>query len=170
MIVREIEVSDAEGLSCLTQQVEASSAYMLWEAGERESTIEQQKKMIDDVKTSRNSMIFVAENKNKELVGYLFAIGGKANRNRHSVYIVIGILKDFQGQGIGRKLFIALEKWALTQAVHRLELTVVTKNQAGVKLYQKMGFEIEGTKRNSLFINHEFVDEYYMSKMINLNV
>ncbi len=46
MIVREIEVSDAERLSHLMQQVESSSKYMLWEAGEREVKNERQKKMI----------------------------------------------------------------------------------------------------------------------------
>jgi RimJ/RimL family protein N-acetyltransferase len=50
--------------------------------------------------------------------------------------------------------------------IHRLELTVVTENQAGLQLYKKMGFEIEGTKRQSLYIDGKFVDEYYMSKLV----
>ncbi|GAE36015.1 acetyltransferase [Halalkalibacter akibai JCM 9157] len=50
--------------------------------------------------------------------------------------------------------------------IHRLELTVVTRNEIGISLYQKMGFEIEGRKRDSLLINSEYVDEYYMSKLL----
>lgn len=69
MIVREIEVSDAEKLSHLMQQVEASSEYMLWEAGEREVENERQKKMIKSIKDSNNSTIFVAEIENNEIVG-----------------------------------------------------------------------------------------------------
>jgi len=45
-------------------------------------------------------------------------------------------------------------------------LTVVTQNKAGLSLYKKMGFEIEGTKRDSLFIDGKYVDEYYMSKLL----
>lgn len=167
MIVRGIEVSDVEKLSHLIQQVEASSEYMLWEAGEREVENERQKKMIKSMKDSNNSTIFVAESENNEIVGYLFAIGGNAKRNRHSAYIVVGISENFRGQGVGTKLFIELEKWATQHDIHRLELTVVIRNQAGLSLYKKMGFEVEGTKRHSLFINDEFVDEYYMSKLIN---
>ena len=63
MIVREIEISDAEQLSYLIQQVEASSSYMLWEAGERKIETERQKNMIERLKDSSNSAIFVAENK-----------------------------------------------------------------------------------------------------------
>jgi RimJ/RimL family protein N-acetyltransferase len=35
-----------------------------------------------------------------------------------------------------------------------------------VQLYEKMGFIREGTKRHSLKIEGQFVDEQYMSKLI----
>ncbi|WP_342506903.1 GNAT family N-acetyltransferase [Sporosarcina sp. FSL K6-2383] len=143
---------------------------MLWGAGERVVTHERQKMMIERMKRSGNSTILVADNESDELVGYLFAIGGDAKRNKHSAYIVVGISKDYRGQGVGSKLFQALEQWAIHHGIHRLELTVVTRNEAGLSLYKKMGFEIEGTKRNSLYIADEFVDEYYMSKLISPKV
>lgn len=166
MITREIDTSDAEIFAQLTSRVEASSMYMLWEAGERNIPPEQQEKMIERIGESENSTIFVAENDNNKLVGYLLVIGGNANRNKHAAYIVVGISKDYRGQGIGTSLFEELEQWASSHSVHRLELTVVTRNEAGLSLYKKKGFEIEGTKRHSLFIDGAFVDEYYMSKLL----
>lgn len=165
MLVREITLSDAENFGYLTQQVEMTSEFMLWEAGERKANPDQQRKMIERFSSDDNSRIFVAEEKG-QLIGFLMAIGGNARRNKHSVYIVVGILKDSRGKSVGTKLFEELEKWAITHKIHRLELTVVTRNVAGVALYQKMGFEIEGTKRDSLLIDGEFVDEYYMSKLL----
>jgi RimJ/RimL family protein N-acetyltransferase len=165
MKIREIKVSDAENLVQLIQLVEAESEFMLMEAGERQITPEQQRNRIENMKKSENSTIIVAE-KDNNLVGYLFAIGGTVRRIKHSGYIVIGILKKYRGQGIGTKLFEKLEEWAIERNVHRLELTTVTRNEAGAALYKKMGFEIEGTKRKSLFIAGEFVDEYYMSKLL----
>lgn len=166
VIVREIEIVDAAKLSNLIQQVDASSEYMLWEAGEREVNHEQQEKMIERMKASNNSTIFVAESKGHEIVGYLFAIGGNAKRNKHSAYIVVGISEAYRGQGIGAQLFKGLEQWAIQHGIYRLELTVIKHNEAGLHLYKKMGFEVEGTKRRSLLINNEFVDEYYMSKLL----
>jgi RimJ/RimL family protein N-acetyltransferase len=163
--VREITLSDAENFGHLTQQVEMTSEFMLWEAGERKANPDQQRKMIERFSSDDNSTIFVAEEKG-QLIGFLMAIGGNAKRNKHSVYIVVGILKDSRGKGVGTKLFEELEKWAFMHKIHRLELTVVTRNVAGVALYQKMGFEIEGMKRDSLFIDGEFADEYYMSKLL----
>ncbi|KGP91270.1 GCN5 family acetyltransferase [Pontibacillus chungwhensis BH030062] len=165
MEIREIKGSDAEKFALLTEEIEASSQYMLWEAGERKVDFEQQSKKIEAIKESENSTIFVGEQAN-ELVGFLFAIGGNATRNKHSVYIIIGILRDYRGHGIGTKLFKELEVWAKDHNIHRLELTVVTENKAGLSLYKKQGFEIEGTKRDSLFIDGEYVDEYYMSKIL----
>lgn len=166
MIIREIMASDAEKFAKLTPQVEASSEYMLWEAGERNVQVEQQLKMIKRIEQKENSTILVAEKDNNKLVGFLMAVGGNAKRNKHSAYIVIGILKDYRGKGIGTNLFEGLKKWAFNHNIHRLELTVVTRNKAGLSLYKKMGFEIEGTKRHSLFIDGEFVDEYDMSKLL----
>lgn len=163
--IREAETSDASKLAKVIQQVEASSEYMLWGAGEREFHAKKQLKMIEDLKNDHNSTILVADN-GDELAGYLIVIGGKAKRNQHSAYLVIGILKDFRGQGIGTMLFNELEKWAAIHYVSRLELTVVTKNKGALSLYQKQGFDIEGTKKNSLRIDGEFVDEYYMAKIL----
>lgn len=165
MIIREIKSSDAEKFVNLIQQVEGSSEYMLWEAGERNIRPEQQLKMIESIEGNENSTIFVAE-KDNELVGYLMAIGGNARRRKHSAYIVIGIIEDYRGQGVGRKLFKELEQWATNHNIQRLELTVVTRNEAGLALYKKIGFKIEGTKKQSLFIDGEFVDEFYMSKLL----
>ena len=51
--------------------------------------------------------------------------------------------------------------------MHGLELTVMTHNTAGIALYKKQGFAIEGTKRHSLLLNGQFIDEFYMSKLLD---
>ena len=165
MFVREIREPDAESLVALIKQVEEESEFMLMEPGERQITPEQQQQRIQTIQKSENSTIFVAE-EGEQLVGYMFAMGGTAKRNQHSVYVVIGILKDYRGQGIGTRLFGKLEEWAVERKIRRLELTTVTQNVAGVALYKKMGFEVEGTKKDSLLIDGEFVDEYYMAKLV----
>lgn len=165
MQIRQVTVNDAEKLTNLILQVERESAYMLYEGNERKLTSEQLRKRIETIEQEENSAIFVAEVDNR-LAGYLFAMGGQARRTKHSVYIVIGILEQFRGVGIGTKLFIELEKWAKEHRIHRLELSVVTKNVAAINLYKKMGFEIEGVKKHSLCIHGQFVNEYYMAKLL----
>jgi RimJ/RimL family protein N-acetyltransferase len=93
-------------------------------------------------------------------------MGGRFARNKGTVYIVIGILERFTGQGLGTALFECMEQWARDRKLHRLELSVMVHNQRGVGLYQKMGFGIEGVRRDSLLVSGSYVDEYYMAKLI----
>ncbi|MBP0726569.1 GNAT family N-acetyltransferase [Bacillus sp. RG28] len=165
MFIREIKVEDAERFVELIKEVESKADFMLMEAGERKITSEQQRKQLEQIEKRNNSTIFVAEQEEK-LVGYLIVIGGSARRTKHSAYLVIGILKDYRGCGIGTKLFKQLEEWAKAHNILRLELSVVTQNIVGLSLYKKMGFEIEGTKRNSLIIDNKFFNEYFMAKLL----
>lgn len=164
MRIREVELADAEKLSKLMLRVDEDSKFMLWSSSERKISLENQLKMIETFLKKTNSTILVAEEK-EELVGYLLANGGNAKKNIHTAHLIIGIDKDYRGQGIGTLLFEALEKWAKKNKLHRLELTVVTSNERAVSLYKNQGFELEGTKKDALYIENEFYDEYYMAKI-----
>jgi RimJ/RimL family protein N-acetyltransferase len=166
MLIRELQPVDAENFICLIKQVESEAKFMLMEAGERKTTPEQQRKQLEHIKQQSNSTIFVTEQENGKLVGYLIAIGGSVKRTKHSAYLVIGILEEYRGRGIGSSLFQRLEEWAINSNISRLELTVVTQNEAGIALYKKSGFEIEGIKRKSLMVDAEFYNEYFMSKLL----
>lgn len=165
MLIREIRIDDADNFINLVKEVESQSIFMLMEPGERKTTSEQQQKHLERIEQQNNSTIFLAEIKG-ELLGYLIVMGGSPKRTRHSAYIVIGILEDYRGKGIGTELFNKVTKWASKHNISRLELTAVTENKAGLALYKKNGFEIEGTKRNSLVIDGKPFDEYYMSKLL----
>ncbi|HEX4946421.1 MAG TPA: GNAT family N-acetyltransferase, partial [Blastocatellia bacterium] len=47
----------------------------------------------------------------------------------------------------------------------RMELTVYTDNAAAIALYQKFGFEIEGTQRKAAFRDGVFVDTFLMARV-----
>jgi len=64
-------------------------------------------------------------------------------------------------------LFRALEAWADSHDLHRLELTVMCHNERAVRLYQNLGYKIEGIRQDSLWVNGRYVDEYYMAKLLN---
>ncbi|MCP4442193.1 MAG: GNAT family N-acetyltransferase [Aureispira sp.] len=116
----------------------------------------------------KNQLFLVAQHKDGYLVGHLGAFWrrGKGKRVRHCIHIGLGVVKDYWGKGVGTLMFKAMEKWAKEQGVTRLELDVMTNNERGVALYKKMGFEIEGTKRQSICIDGQYIDEYMMSKIL----
>ncbi|WP_033541775.1 GNAT family N-acetyltransferase [Planococcus sp. CAU13] len=165
MIIRNAVPADAEKLAGLIADAE-SSGFMMFDPGERQLSAEGLSKRIRAVENAENSTILLAED-NTELKGYLFVIGNEPTRTRHSVYLAIGIREDSRGQGVGTKLFETMESWARARSMRRLELTVMMNNRGGIALYQKAGFSIEGIKKNSLKVDGEYIDEYYMAKLFS---
>jgi RimJ/RimL family protein N-acetyltransferase len=163
--IREIRESDAENFLNLCNKIDTETPFMMFEPGERPTTIQDQKDEIRDILSRDNQMIFVAE-KDNQLIGYLAGYGGRYKRNVQTVHIVTGILQGYTSQGLGTRLFEQLEEWTKKRKIHRLDLTVMVHNEAAVALYRKIGFEIEGRKKHSLFINDSYVDEYWMAKLL----
>lgn len=163
--IRTIRVEDAEDFLALRNALDAETHFMLYEPGERQTTAEAQRRDLQDLLQRDNQTILVAEDSG-ELVGFVAVRGGGVQRTRHSGYIVIGIRQAYTGQGLGTRLFDEMEAWAREHALHRLELTVMTHNAAGVGLYRKMGFMVEGIARHALRVDDEWVDEYHMARLL----
>lgn len=138
---------------------------MLHEPGERDTTVTQQRQAIERISSEERSVFFVAEI-GGQLAGFIAAFGGKMRRNKHSAYLAMGVHDAFRGQGIAPKLISTVFEWATDIGISRLELTVIKENAKAIKLYQKMGFEIEGEKVHSLMIEGELANEYYMYKLL----
>ena len=114
-----------------------------------------------------NTIIFVAKNKNG-LVGHLGAFWrrGKNARLKHSINVGLGVAKEFWGNGIGSALMEAFIEWCKNNQLLRIELEVMTHNERAIALYEKMGFVLEGTKRQSIRINGEYIDEHLMALIL----
>ncbi|WP_081658159.1 GNAT family N-acetyltransferase [Pontibacillus halophilus] len=96
----------------------------------------------------------------------MFVIGGKPKRKQHIGQIALGIRSHHHRKGYRRALLSYVEDWAVSHMITRLELHVVTANEPAIKLYNQRGFEIEGTIRNSLYIDGHYYDEYIMAKQL----
>ena len=99
----------------------------------------------------------MAAESDDRIVGYISAQKGGLNRIAHSAYIVVGILKNYCGKGIGTEFFKRLDTWTEEKKVTRLELTVICENEVAKHLYEKNGFEIEGIKRKSVLTEGEYI-------------
>lgn len=163
MIIRKIEIKDAERFLYMLKQLDNETKDMMYEPGERKTSAAEMKSAIESLYSS-NSLMLVAE-ENDDLIGFLTAERGFANKIKHSAYVVIGLLKSYRGKKPGTKLFEELTDWTLKNGITRLELTVMTHNEAAIGLYKKMGFKIEGLKEKSLIVDGKYVDEYYMAKI-----
>jgi RimJ/RimL family protein N-acetyltransferase len=165
MVIRKVRAEDAEAFLALCLALDSESRVMMLEPGERVSTVADTQVELQRVSDSPNSAMFVAE-ESGELLGYVAAYGGEYRRNRHSASVVAGVRQRAAGQGIGRLLFDALLTWARESGVTRLELTVMTHNERAIRLYSRLGFQVEGTRKRSLVVEGKPVDELAMALLL----
>lgn len=76
------------------------------------------------------------------------------------------LLKEYWGQGIGKKLLEVLIAHAQHHGIVRLGARVRVHNERAIALYRKMGFTIEGTRAKAALIDGVFFDEFYIVKML----
>jgi len=102
----------------------------------------------------------------EEVVGHLGLETFTRPRRRHVGTIGMAVRDDWQGSGVGTALMEAAlglaDNWL---DLTRIELSVYTDNAAGIALYEKFGFEIEGTHRRYAFRNGGYVDSYSMARI-----
>ena len=87
-------------------------------------------------------------------------------RRRHVGTIGICVHEDWQGKGVGAALMRALvdlaDNWL---NLTRLDLEVYADNQPAIQLYERFGFEVEGTLRQHAFRNGQYVDAKVMARL-----
>jgi len=164
-MIRNIEIEDAEAFWNLQSELDSETTFMMYEPGERKKDLDRLKALIHSVK--ENSDLLLVVEHECELIGFLLAQRGFNRKTAHRAYIVTGIRKAFQRQKIGTRLFKELDGWAIQNQIRRLDLTVMTPNLPAKNLYEKQGFIVEGVKKDSMYVNGEYLDEYYMAKIFS---
>lgn len=101
----------------------------------------------------------------EQAVGYLGLHVGEG-RQAHTARLGMMVHTSFQGRGVGSALMQAAvnlaENWL---NISRIQLEVYPDNAAGLALYKKFGFEIEGTLRDYAYRDGRFVDSYLMARI-----
>ncbi len=162
--LRRATEDDAASLRDLRRSLFAETEFLLWEPQEFTATEDDERRFISWLLSKTNSVLLVATD-GRHLLGFLGATGGERIRTRHSALVFLGVRKKYWSRGIASALLQEAVSWASNAGLLRLELTVHTTNERAVGLYQRFGFQIEGTRRASLLVAGRAQDEYLMSRI-----
>ena len=103
-----------------------------------------------------------------DIVGSIVMVQDQSPGRNHTGHIGMKVHRDYWGIGIGTKLMTTVtdlvDGWL---NVTRLELEVNTDNPAGIRLYEKTGFVIEGTKRLQAYGDGRWADSHFMARIRN---
>lgn len=111
---------------------------------------------------------FVAERPGEGMVGYISLVFGKTKKFRGNAYLVSAAVRGaLRGQGIGSKLFTHVEDYARRRGARRIEFDVFAKNEGALRLYKRLGYEVEGVKRRAVEHDGEHDDLVFMAKFVD---
>lgn len=128
--------------------------------------LEETERHIKNKLESHTSKAFIIEEKKtgKPIGTINLAFISTANRNA-MLGISIGE-KDSQGKGYGREAILLLLDYAFMELnLHRVYLGVFSFNERAKKLYERIGFQYEGTFREALYRNGGWHDNINMSML-----
>lgn len=92
-------------------------------------------------------------------------------RLRHVAHVSVEVHPSYQGLGVGRALMECLIAWAKGPegaGLLRIDLGVFATNMRAVRLYESLGFRIEGTRTRFVrFEDGTFADDHVMALMLD---
>ncbi|MFD0051738.1 ribosomal protein S18-alanine N-acetyltransferase [Actinomycetes bacterium NPDC127524] len=136
------------------------------------------------MKTEDIDQVLIVERKSFTLPWSRDAFFNELNHNQYAVYMVIedegeiigycgawivideahitniAILPDYRGQKLGEALLRKMIEISLSQGVKRMTLEVRVSNTTAISLYEKLGFQKGGIRKNYYTDNQE--DAYVM--------
>jgi RimJ/RimL family protein N-acetyltransferase len=126
---------------------------------------------LDDMRT------FVAENiRNKvpqvialdgeRVVGWCDISPGWHHALKHCGSLGMGLLPEYRRQGLGTKLLQSCIAQARAVSITRVELEARVDNIDALKLYEKLGFIYEGTKKRGMRVDGEYINTLAMALLI----
>ena len=168
LLIREAESKDAAELVAFLNRVSLETDFTSLDGDGILLTSEEMEIFLNKQASSDNQITLLAF-LNDKIAGIVNITADQRKRVRHigDLFIVIG--KRYWNNGLGSLLLEEVVEWAQASSVlRRLQLTVQTRNQGAVHLYQKHGFVIEGRQERGAYIEEgEFIDVYLMGRLID---
>ena len=111
---------------------------------------------------SANAPYFVAL-ADGEVAGWCDIIVKPRTTLAHSGTLGMGLRAPYRGRGIGKALMEATLAGARNRGYTRVELTVRIDNLRAKRLYENVGFKVEGTLRHHIRVDGKYYDSHLMA-------
>jgi len=118
--------------------------------------------MNNSIKIKENQLFTICESSSDIPIGVtgLFRIDFIS---RAAIFFIAIYNPEFWSKGYGKEATKLLLKYSFDILnLNRIQLHVAKSNVKGVKAYEKAGFKIEGTLREAMYHNNEYIDFYVM--------
>jgi len=167
-IVREAEPGDAQALLDYARRLFAEPHLNIPVApDEFTMSLAEQVDRIALYRERPNWRMLLALDETGRIVGMLECHGSPRRALLHATELTVSVAKASRGQGIGTQLLRAAQDWARQGGVvARIELSLYARNEAARRLYERLGFRVEGRRRRAIREGDRYLDELIMAWLV----
>lgn len=158
------QVEHAQAILDFLEAVAQETDYLLLDQATSDLTLQQMQDNLARRQELPNHLCLLAL-LGEEVIGMVNLAGFDDYKINHIVDLFIAVKKAYWGYGLGTALMDNALDWvSQTEGLHRVELTVQTRNQAAYQLYKTFGFTVEGTKEKAIkTAEGDYADLYQMA-------
>lgn len=149
VILRSPDPADASQMLTFLKHIASDTDYLIRYPEECESSPEKEANLIHSIHQSEYDLHITAFAENK-IVGNCQLAFQKRIKTKHRASVSIGILKEYQGLGLGKAMIEELISIAREHQILQLELEYIEGNDRARNLYEKMGFFYTGERPDAI--------------------
>jgi ribosomal protein S18 acetylase RimI-like enzyme len=101
-----------------------------------------------------------------ELVGFISILFPRYRKLKGNGYMNVSVQGSHRNRGIGTRLIREAEQLAKAKGARRLELEVFAKNKKAIALYERLGYTVEGCRKDAVDDGGSFDDIIFMAKFL----
>ncbi|HVL32355.1 MAG TPA: GNAT family N-acetyltransferase [Actinomycetota bacterium] len=95
---------------------------------------------------SPTGLVVVAEAEDGAIIGSLWAMG-----DGYQTELRLNVAREWRGRGVGSAMITSAIEWARAQGIVKVHLGVYGPNVDARRLYERLGFVVEGTRPRHYF-------------------
>lgn len=141
---------DAQQMIDYLRQTSRDTDFMLRYPEEITFTLEKEQALLSNMASSSDSMMIAAFIDGVLAGNCSFAVVGPWLKVKHRCQMGIAVKKEYWHLGIGSILLKEAIDQARQCGFEQMELEVFSRNIRAINLYEKMGFEVYGIRKNAM--------------------
>ena len=110
------------------------------------------------------SRMFFVATVHEEVVGWVHLRHHELEKLGHTAELTLGVLEEYQGNGIGSHLLERGLEWATAQGLEKIYNSVPKTNERAIAFLDSRGFEIEAVREDHYKLNGDYVDEVMLAR------
>lgn len=163
--LRKIKLSNAQTMLDYFVIVNSESKNLIRDPGEYTLTLNDERKFIRRILASNDEYMYAVFFE-EEIIGTIMFRSSHFQRIKHRASIGMSVLQKFNNLGVGAIMLENIIKKAKEVGKLKMELDVRCDNPNAIHLYEKFGFEVEGTIKKGFFIENKYIDLLFMGKLL----